>query len=106
MWSACSAADLAVYGEAVASGSVFIPAGALSAYPATAIQMPPVPRDTFIVEPWVATDAIDVTLQPDGSSMDISWQGSNKWVEVTLGLIGDVVSVWLSICCVMCAVCW
>lgn len=89
-----------MYGTALHEGAALIPGGLLAAHPAPLI-MPPRPGPDLIVEPWLEPDAL--TLIPaaaagggDGGGLaggvGVERAGASPWVEVTAGLIGDVVS--------------
>lgn len=48
--------------------------------------------ELLVVEPWVESDPVKVTAAP-GGKVEVQWEGSSRWVEVNIGLIGELVSL-------------
>lgn len=92
-----SAEDLAAYAAAIAEVKPRLPPGSMTGQPA-AVTLPLEPPAILVAEPWVATDPVAVTVGADGS-LEAKWDGSSsKWLEVSIGLMGELVSVagwWL-----------
>lgn len=45
--------------------------------------------ELLVVEPWIETDAVDAVGGGDG--VELQWSGDNRWVEVSVGLLGELV---------------
>ena len=49
----------------------------------------------MLIEPWMETDPVEVVGGGgggEGGGLEVKWEGSSRWVEVTIGLLGDLVS--------------
>ncbi|KAF8072596.1 hypothetical protein HT031_000256 [Scenedesmus sp. PABB004] len=82
----CAAADLAAFTQALADGAPRLPAGTLSDQPLP-VTLPLTTPELLVAEPWVATDP--VVLRGD----DVEWAGASRWVEVCVGLLGELGSM-------------
>jgi hypothetical protein len=91
-----SPADLAAYAAAITEVKPRLPPGSMTDQPA-AVTLPLEPPAILVAEPWVETDPVAVTVGADGS-LETQWAGSSsRWLEVSIGLLGELVSVrgWL-----------
>jgi hypothetical protein len=77
--------DLYIFADALCSCTPRLPAGTLEQQPLP-VTLPLQLPELLVVEPWVETDAVEVV---DGQ---VQWAGKQRWVEVTVGLIGELVS--------------
>ncbi|KAF8093326.1 hypothetical protein N665_0384s0013 [Sinapis alba] len=80
----CSSEDLAVYVQALRDCLPRIPANSFSKTHGM-IEMPNPTPDLLIFEPFIETDEVIVSSK---SSEKLSWKGSRRWVEITVGVIG------------------
>jgi hypothetical protein len=100
-----SAQDLLLYGRALAVHALYINGGLLAAHPRR-LPLPEDVPDALVVEPWVVTDPVTLVTPPAASPGDgaegeeegeegpapVQWAGRSRWVEVTMGLMGPMVS--------------
>ncbi|XP_009135088.1 uncharacterized protein LOC103859329 isoform X1 [Brassica rapa] len=80
----CSAEDLAVYVQALKDCLPRIPPNTLSKTHGM-IEMPNTTPEFLIFEPFVETDEIIVSSK---AKQQLSWKGTRRWVEITVGVIG------------------
>ncbi|KFK34088.1 hypothetical protein AALP_AA5G100700 [Arabis alpina] len=80
----CSCEDLAVYVQALKDGLPRIPPNSFSKTHGM-IEMPNHTPKLLIFEPFVETDEIIVSSK---AKQQLSWKGSKRWVEITVGVIG------------------
>lgn len=83
--------DLEAYTSALDSMQPRLPVGTLTQqqHPLT---MPAEPPALLLVEPWVNTDPVTVAVGPEGD-VEVTWEGSSsRWLEVSIGLLGELVS--------------
>ncbi|KAJ4887367.1 D-alanine--D-alanine ligase family [Raphanus sativus] len=80
----CSSEDLAVYVQALRDCLPRIPANSFSKTHGM-IEMPNPTPELLIFEPFIETDEVIVSSK---SSEKLSWKGSRRWVEITVGVIG------------------
>ncbi|CAH8355572.1 unnamed protein product [Eruca vesicaria subsp. sativa] len=80
----CSAEDLAVYVQALKDCLPRIPPNTLSKTHGM-IEMPNITPEFLIFEPFVETDEIIVSSK---AKQQLSWKGTRRWVEITVGVIG------------------
>ncbi|XP_073396782.1 uncharacterized protein [Physcomitrium patens] len=84
------AEDLAAYAKAVQTGQSQIPPGTfLKAH--GIIEMPGVPPERLLFEPFIETDHIAVlssTTGEDSKDGELIWEGKSRWIEVTVGVLG------------------
>eukprot|EP00882_Tetradesmus_deserticola_P019695 GHRQ01021223.1.p1 GENE.GHRQ01021223.1~~GHRQ01021223.1.p1 ORF type:complete len:393 (+),score=190.42 GHRQ01021223.1:66-1181(+) len=78
--------DLYVVADALRSCTPRLPAGTLEQQPLP-VTLPLQLPELLVVEPWIETDEVAVV---DGQ---LQWAGKQRWVEVTVGLLGELVSV-------------
>lgn len=53
------------------------------------IEMPSPPPESLIFEPFIGTDEIIVSSKStNGNAHKLMWKGQNRWVEVTVGVVG------------------
>ncbi|XP_077215090.1 D-alanine-D-alanine ligase family isoform X2 [Tasmannia lanceolata] len=84
----CSAKDLAVYATALQKCLLQLPSNSLSKAHGM-IEMPNPPPELLIFEPFIETDQIIVSSKTTNESEQrIIWEARNRWVEVTVGVIG------------------
>ncbi|KAK4396058.1 D-alanine--D-alanine ligase A [Sesamum angolense] len=76
--------DLTVYVKALENCLPRIPPNSLSKAHGM-IEMPYPPPDLLIFEPFIETDEIIVS----GNAHDLLWKGNSRWVEITVGVIGE-----------------
>jgi hypothetical protein len=81
-----SAEDLYIFADALQNCTPRLPAGTLQQQPLP-VTLPLQLPELLLVEPWIETDAVAVV---DGRAQ---WAGKQRWVEVTVGLLGELVSV-------------
>jgi hypothetical protein len=93
--------DLLLYAGALAAAQPRLPPGTLTGQE-EAVTMPATPPSVLVAEPWVDTDPValpaDAAAAPSSSgsapALQWSWEGSSsRWLEVTIGLVGELVSV-------------
>lgn len=83
--------DLAVYAAAIADAMPHLPPGSLSQQQ-FALTLPLEPPALLVAEPWVGTDPVGVAVGADGG-LEVTWEGSSsRWLEVSIGLMGELVS--------------
>ncbi|WZY72644.1 hypothetical protein YC2023_004884 [Brassica napus] len=80
----CSSEDLAVYVQALRDCLPRIQANSFSKTHGM-IEMPNPTPELLIFEPFIETDEVIVSSK---SSEKLSWKGSRRWVEITVGVIG------------------
>ncbi|KAL0855026.1 hypothetical protein Bca101_060178 [Brassica carinata] len=80
----CSSEDLAVYVQALKDCLPRIPPNTLSKTHGM-IEMPNSTPEYLIFEPFVETDEIIVSSK---AKQQLSWKGTRRWVEITVGVIG------------------
>ncbi|KAJ4898279.1 D-alanine--D-alanine ligase family [Raphanus sativus] len=80
----CSSEDLAVYVQALKDCLPRIPPNTLSKTHGM-IEMPNSTPEFLIFEPFVETDEIIVSSK---AKQQLSWKGTTRWVEITVGVIG------------------
>ncbi|KAG2247203.1 hypothetical protein Bca4012_089667 [Brassica carinata] len=80
----CSSDDLAVYVQALRDCLPRIRANSFSKTHGM-IEMPNPTPELLIFEPFIETDEVIVSSK---SSEKLSWKGSRRWVEITVGVIG------------------
>jgi hypothetical protein len=80
-----SAEDLYIFADALNNCTPRLPAGTLQQQPLP-VTLPLQLPELLLVEPWIETDAVAVV---DGQAQ---WAGTQRWVEVTVGLLGELVS--------------
>lgn len=79
--------DLTIVAQTFSSATPIIPAGTLTHQPLP-ITLPMSLPELLVVEPWIDTDPVEVA-----ANGEVQWAGSSRWVEVSVGLIGELVSV-------------
>uniref|UniRef100_A0A0E0QD26 ATP-grasp domain-containing protein n=1 Tax=Oryza rufipogon TaxID=4529 RepID=A0A0E0QD26_ORYRU len=80
--------DLEVYANALERKLQRMPANCLSRAHGV-IEMPVSPPESLIFEPFIETDEIIIsTKSVDDSTRHLVWKGENKWLEVTVGVVG------------------
>lgn len=53
------------------------------------IEMPNPPPELLIFEPFIETDEIIFSSKsPDEKAPSLFWEGTSRWVEVTVGVMG------------------
>uniref|UniRef100_A0A061RME5 D-alanine--d-alanine ligase family protein isoform 1 n=2 Tax=Tetraselmis sp. GSL018 TaxID=582737 RepID=A0A061RME5_9CHLO len=80
--------DFVKYAKAVSERWPKIPAGTLS-QPHPDIQMPVDPNARYLAEPFIETDPLVITNNPETGRDEVEWIGESRWVEVTIGLVGE-----------------
>ncbi|XP_013648121.1 uncharacterized protein LOC106353000 [Brassica napus] len=80
----CSSEDLTVYVQALKDCLPRIPPNTLSKTHGM-IEMPNTTPEYLIFEPFVETDEIVVSSK---AKQKLSWKGTRRWVEITVGVIG------------------
>lgn len=89
----CGAEDLRVYVKALEDCLLRIPPNSFSKAHGM-IEMPNPPPELLIFESFVETDEIAfLSKSVDGNSQRLKWRGQNRWVEVTVGVIGKLGSM-------------
>jgi hypothetical protein len=91
-----TAEDLAAYAAAIAEVKPRLPPGNMTDQP-SAVTLPLEPPALLVAEPWVETDPVAVAAGADGS-LETTWAGSSsssRWLEVSIGLMGELVSLCL-----------
>ncbi|CAI9097201.1 OLC1v1033574C1 [Oldenlandia corymbosa var. corymbosa] len=83
----CCPEDLEVYTKALKDSLPRILPNSLSK-PHGTIEMPNPPPEHLIFEPYIETDDIILSLG-NGGKHDLLWEGRSRWVEVTVGVIGQ-----------------
>eukprot|EP00775_Hariotina_reticulata_P002565 gene2565-2867_t len=83
--------DLMRYMHALHTGLPRIPAGTLTNQHKP-VTLPLYLPELMVVEPWVETDPVKVTAEA-GGKVEVQWEGSSRWVEVNVGLIGELGSM-------------
>ncbi|XP_031376335.1 uncharacterized protein LOC116192059 isoform X2 [Punica granatum] len=84
----CSAEDLLVYIKALEEGLLQIPPNSFSKAHGM-IEMPNPPPELLIFEPFIETDEIIVSSKSmEEKTPSLVWEGTSRWVEVTVGVIG------------------
>ncbi|KAF5176620.1 D-alanine--d-alanine ligase [Thalictrum thalictroides] len=84
-----SSEDLAVYANALRNCLLRLPSNSLSKAHGV-IEMPNPPPELLIFEPFVETDDIIVSSKSTNeNSHHLMWKGHSRWVEVTVGVIGQ-----------------
>ncbi|PIA59607.1 hypothetical protein AQUCO_00400472v1 [Aquilegia coerulea] len=84
-----SSEDLAVYANALRNCLLRLPPNSLSKAHGV-IEMPNPPPELLIFEPFVETDDIIVSSKSTNeNSHHLIWKGHSRWVEVTVGVIGQ-----------------
>lgn len=84
----CCPKDLEVYANALERKLQRMPANCLSRAHGV-IEMPVSPPESLIFEPFIETDEIIIsTKSVDDSTRHLVWKGENKWLEVTVGVVG------------------
>ncbi|KAL0347535.1 UNVERIFIED_CONTAM: D-alanine--D-alanine ligase [Sesamum calycinum] len=76
--------DLTVYVKALENFLPRIPPNSLSKAHGV-IEMPYPPPELLIFEPFIETDEIIVS----GNAHHLLWKGNSRWVEITVGVIGE-----------------
>ncbi|WIA08499.1 hypothetical protein OEZ85_007934 [Tetradesmus obliquus] len=79
--------DLYIFADALRSCTPRLPAGTLEQQPLP-VTLPLQLPELLVVEPWIETDAVSVA---EGG--EVQWAGVQRWVEVTVGLIGELGSM-------------
>jgi hypothetical protein len=80
-----------VYRMLACTGLPRIPAGTLTNQHKQ-VTLPLYLPELLVVEPWVESDPVKVTAAR-GGKVEVQWEGSSRWVEVNIGLIGELVSL-------------
>ncbi|GAB2272110.1 hypothetical protein Dimus_006929 [Dionaea muscipula] len=80
----CCEGDLGVYVKALKDRLLRIPPNSFSK-PHGTTEMPNPPPEHLIFEPFIETDEIKVSSK----SHQLMWEGKSRWVEVTVGVIGE-----------------
>ncbi|XP_061355135.1 uncharacterized protein LOC133299657 isoform X3 [Gastrolobium bilobum] len=84
----CCSNDLAIYVKALEDCLLRIPPNCLSKAHSM-IEMPNPPPELLIFEPFIETDEIIVTSKfKNETGHGFMWKGHNRWVEITVGVIG------------------
>ncbi|CAJ1809605.1 unnamed protein product [Sphenostylis stenocarpa] len=84
----CCSKDLAIYVKALGDYLLRIPPNSLSKAHGM-IEMPNPPPENLIFEPFIETDEIIVTTKFENATGNgLTWKGHNRWVEITVGVIG------------------
>nr|GEX44387.1 ATP-grasp fold [Tanacetum cinerariifolium] len=52
------------------------------------IEMPVPPPELLIFEPFIETDDITIVSKTTNENERLLWEGSSRWVEITVGVIG------------------
>lgn len=81
--------DLILTTKAIMEAAPKIPPNRLSMQPRGAT-LPLNPQELLTVEPWLETDAVGFS---GADAMELEWSGSSRWVEVSVGLLGEQVSL-------------
>ncbi|KAJ8753834.1 hypothetical protein K2173_000088 [Erythroxylum novogranatense] len=85
----CCREDLAVYLKALEDCLLRIPANSFMKTHGI-IEMPKPAPERLIFEPFIETDEIIVSSKSMGESADrLMWKGNSRWVEITVGVIGQ-----------------
>ncbi|KAK4771280.1 hypothetical protein SAY87_031812 [Trapa incisa] len=83
-----SVEDLSVYIKALEEGLLRIPPNSFSKAHGV-IEMPNPPPEILIFEPFIETDEIIFSSKSDDEKAPILfWEGTSRWVEITVGVIG------------------
>ncbi|OIV98557.1 hypothetical protein TanjilG_12143 [Lupinus angustifolius] len=89
----CCSKDLAIYVKALEDCLLRIPPNSLSKAHGM-IEMPNPPPELVIFEPFIETDEIIVTSKfKNGNGHGLTWKGHNRWVEITVGVVGKLGSM-------------
>ncbi|KAE9622274.1 putative D-alanine--(R)-lactate ligase [Lupinus albus] len=84
----CCSKDLAIYVKALEDCLLRIPPNSLSKAHGM-IEMPNPPPELVIFEPFIETDEIIVTSKfKNENGHGLTWKGHNRWVEITVGVVG------------------
>ncbi|XP_071696738.1 uncharacterized protein [Rutidosis leptorrhynchoides] len=83
----CCADDLAVYVKALEDCLPRIPPNSFAKAHGL-IEMPVPPPELLIFEPFIETDDITIVSKSTNESERLLWEGSSRWVEITVGVIG------------------
>ncbi|XP_062094865.1 uncharacterized protein LOC133800815 [Humulus lupulus] len=85
----CCAEDLSVYVDVLRDSLLRIPPNSLSKAHGM-IEMPNPTPELLIFEPFIETDEIIVSSKStDDYPHRLKWKGQSRWVEVTVGVIGN-----------------
>lgn len=83
--------DLSTYAAALAEAVPRLPPGSLSQQQGV-LTLPLEPPAVLVAEPWVEVEACEVGVGADGG-LEVTWAGSSsRWLEVSIGLMGELVS--------------
>jgi len=82
-----SADDFVAYADAFLAKEPVLRAGSLSGQSCD-IEMPLSGTGQLMVEPFVDTDPITIRKSASGAD-EVEWAGNSRWVEVTVGIIGE-----------------
>ncbi|XXG39900.1 hypothetical protein AAC387_Pa01g0745 [Persea americana] len=84
----CSVEDLSIYADALRKQLLRLPPNSFSKAHGM-IEMPSPPPESLIFEPFIGTDEIIVSSKStNGNAHKLMWKGQNRWVEVTVGVVG------------------
>eukprot|EP00879_Flechtneria_rotunda_P024547 GHRR01026026.1.p1 GENE.GHRR01026026.1~~GHRR01026026.1.p1 ORF type:complete len:513 (+),score=189.73 GHRR01026026.1:217-1539(+) len=83
-----NAKDLGILANTMQKRLPRIPAGTLSSQ-LQAITLPLHIPDIMVLEPWIDTDPVTV-VQQQGGQVEVQWAGQSRWVEVYVGLLGEL----------------
>jgi hypothetical protein len=83
--------DLSIYAAALAEAVPRLPPGSLSQQQGP-LTLPLEPPAVLVAEPWVDVEACGVGVGADGA-LEVTWAGSSsRWLEVSIGMLGELVS--------------
>jgi hypothetical protein len=85
-----SADELQALTTALRRGDGLLPPGVLSQQQPMGAPLPLAAPSLLAVEPWLDTDAVHISTSDDGSLV-VDWPGSSRWVELCIGLVGELV---------------
>jgi len=83
----CCAEDLGVYVKALEDCLPRIPPNSFAKAHGL-IEMPVPPPELLIFEPFIETDDIKIVSKTTNENERLLWEGSSRWVEITVGVIG------------------
>ncbi|PWA57213.1 hypothetical protein CTI12_AA411190 [Artemisia annua] len=83
----CCAEDLGVYVKALEDCLPRIPPNSFAKAHGL-IEMPVPPPELLIFEPFIETDDITIVSKTTNENERLLWEGSSRWVEITVGVIG------------------
>lgn len=90
--------DLVIATKAMREGAPKVALHKLSMQPEGATLPLSLP-ELMVVEPWMETDPV-VFSSAAADDAGVQWEGKSRWVEVSVGLLGELVSVWSVLLCI------